>query len=166
MMHTSECIHHTNTRTHEDTLHILHNIYSTYTSWRMCHAHVTHTLYILHRAYVAYTHWCIHHTEITVYVDTLYIHYGVYTAYAPWRTCHAYVELHMQSNIAILAVYRMNYVACNALDHDCSESLQITCAIWPSEVSSAINQIPSVLNHCKYSLHLLQHLLWKAWALC
>ncbi len=41
---------------------------------------------------------------MTVYVDTLHIHHGVYTAYAPWRTCHAYVELHMQSNIAILAV--------------------------------------------------------------
>ncbi len=38
-------------------------------------------------------------------MDTLHIHNGVYTAYAPWRMCHAYVELHMQSNIAILAVY-------------------------------------------------------------
>ncbi len=35
-------------------------------------------------------------------MDILHIHHGVYTAYAPWRTCHAYVELHMQSNIAIL----------------------------------------------------------------
>ncbi len=40
------------------------------------------------------------------YVDTQHIHHGVYTAYAPWRTCHAYVELHMLSNITILAVYQ------------------------------------------------------------
>ncbi len=38
-------------------------------------------------------------------MDTLHIHHDVYTAYAPWRTRHAYVELHMQSNITILAVY-------------------------------------------------------------
>ena len=42
-------------------------------------------------------------------MDTLHIHHGVYTAYAPWRTCHAYLELHMLSNITILAVYNMLY---------------------------------------------------------
>ena len=62
--YTSECIHHPNTRAYEDTLYILHNIDFTYTSWRMCHAHVTHTLHILCRPYVAYIHWCtgIYHT--------------------------------------------------------------------------------------------------------
>ncbi len=80
------------------TLHILHG-------GCLTRASRIHCIYFISRAYVAFTHWCTHHTYITVYVDTLHIQHGVYTAYAPWRTCHAYMELHMQCNIAILAVY-------------------------------------------------------------
>ncbi len=75
-------IHYTNTRAHGHTLHILHDSWSAYTQYLMCHMCVTYTQHILHRAYVSYTHWCIHH--------------GVYTADAPWRTCHTCVEQHMQ----------------------------------------------------------------------
>ena len=36
-----------------------------------------------------------------------FANHDVYTAYAPWRTRHAYVELHMQSNITILPMYNL-----------------------------------------------------------
>ncbi len=48
--------------------------------------------------------------NVSNYLEASYIHHGVYTAYAPWRTCHAYVELHMQSNITILAVYEVGFL--------------------------------------------------------
>ncbi len=47
----------------------------------------------------------VHTTHKSSYMWIHYIYIMVYTAYAPWSTCHAYVELHMQSNITILAVY-------------------------------------------------------------
>ncbi len=82
VMHTSECIHHTNTRVHEDTLHILHNIYSTYTSWRMCHARVTHTLHILieHMWHIPTD---VYTTHKSPFMWIHYIYTMVYTQHMP-----------------------------------------------------------------------------------
>ncbi len=44
--YTPEFMHHTHTRSHEDTLHILHDIYSTYTPQdvsHVCHTYTTYT---------------------------------------------------------------------------------------------------------------------------
>ncbi len=108
--YTPECMHHTISRAHDDTLNILHNIYSTYTSWRVCHVRVTHTQHILHSAYIYIWHipTDVYTTHKSPFMWIHYIYSMMYTQHmhhGPWGTCHAYMEQHMQRNNTILAVY-------------------------------------------------------------
>ena len=75
--------------------------------WLLERAQIGNFLYIKW----AYQIWYVSHLigkireVVRPCVVTVHIHHGVYIAYAPWRTCHAYMEQHMQCKSTILAVY-------------------------------------------------------------